>query len=137
MAKKGVINKSTQSKSKLSFLPDANINGGLILGSLKDVSIEKSESKETANWIFAGKEVPRLVFSFETYQTDKTIPVRHYTFTVNPIDENNTKYPDMEYDKMTSRIHHIFEAYATWPEDADLGLDIPEEMDVDNADDVL
>ena len=107
------IRKDTRGASALKFKPSMDVNDGLCLGYLKEITIGKAEYKDNQKGDyaeFAGKSVPTLNFVFEGMPEGKghNAPVYIHSFKPMPIVPG--KY-GWFYDSMFQTLKHFIDVY--------------------------
>ena len=112
--KKGMgIRKDTRGASMLKFKPSMEVNDGLCIGYLKEITIGKAEYKDSQKGDyaeFAGKAVPTLNFVFEGMPEGKGHNAPIYVHSFKPMPIVPGKY-SWFYDSIFQTLKHFIDVY--------------------------
>jgi len=109
------ITKDTRSVSLKKFVPNPEINNGLVKAVLTDVTIGEAEIKQDSSWeLFRGKKVPRLSFIFEEFDHDKDLePCRHiHSYTAYPMDANIPERENWQWNQIAQTLKHLIDVFS-------------------------
>jgi len=115
------INVNESVTKRLPFKPDPEYDN-MCVGTLIGVEVTESEIAADKNWEYAGKVVPRLVFTFKQNKKDKSDSDRFHSHSEMLVantkaDGTDRKEADIinSYKEAWSHVKHIHDAFATHP----------------------